>query len=112
MDDIRGVTLEERARLVLFTLGKTADEIRRAYRKMAVRHHPDRTGGNTLRFQLINEAYEFLTQGAIPKKPLLADEALIIRLVGRQVEPLLDKQKAWEEYERWRRAQFYGVGVV
>lgn len=112
MDDIRGVTLEERARLVLLTLGKTADEIHRAYRKMAVRHHPDRTGGNTLRFQLINEAYEILTQGAIPRKPLLADDALLVRIIGRKVETLIDKQKAWEEYQRWHRAHFYEVGVV
>jgi hypothetical protein len=107
MDAIRGTTLEERARLVLLTLGKTEDDIRRAYRKMAVRHHPDRDGGNTLRFQLINEAYEFLVRGTIPKRPLLADDELLRQVIGRQVERLIDQQAEWEAYERQHRAQFY-----
>lgn len=111
-DDIRGVTLEDRARLVLLTLGTTPASIHKAYRKMANRYHPDKAGGNTLRFQVINEAYELLTRGTISTKPLLADDRLIVRLVGRQVEPLIDMQKEWEEYERWRRERFYGVGVV
>lgn len=37
----------------------TADEIKRAYRKLASQHHPDR-GGNTQRFQEIQAAYEVL----------------------------------------------------
>lgn len=35
------------------------DEIKRAYRKMAAQHHPDR-GGDTQRFQEIQQAYETL----------------------------------------------------
>jgi DnaJ-class molecular chaperone len=38
----------------------TADEIKRAYRKLALKHHPDR-GGNHDEFTKINEAYQILS---------------------------------------------------
>jgi len=43
-------------------VGKTAtpDEIKRAYRKMASKHHPDK-GGDTAAFQKIEEAYRVLS---------------------------------------------------
>jgi len=37
----------------------TQDEIKQAYRKLAMKHHPDR-GGDQIRFQHINEAYDAL----------------------------------------------------
>lgn len=37
----------------------TQEEIKKAYRKLAMKHHPDRGGDNTL-FQKINEAYNTL----------------------------------------------------
>ncbi len=112
MDDIKGVTLDERARLVLLTLGRTQAEIRSAYLRLANRCHPDKAAGDTLRFQVVNEAYEFLSQGRISKKPLLADDELVIQVIGRQLEPLIDRQKEWKEYEHSQRERFYGVGVV
>ena len=111
-DTIKGFTLEERAKLVLLTLGRTPDDIRKAYRKLAKRHHPDTASGSTEKFQVINEAYEFLTKGTIPKNPLLADDDLVIRVTGKQVEPLINRQKEWKKYEKWRRDHFYGTGVV
>ncbi|NLE67719.1 MAG: DnaJ domain-containing protein [Lentisphaerae bacterium] len=107
IDDIKGVTLEERAKLVLLTLGKTPADIRRAYRRLANRYHPDKPGGDTERFQVLGEAYALLTQGVVPRRPMLADDSLIVRLIGRRVEPLIDRQKEWEEYMRWNRKQFY-----
>ena len=107
IDVINGVTLEERAKLVLLTLGRTPDEIRKAYRKLAKQHHPDTANGSTEKFQVINEAYEFLTKGTIPKSPLLADDELIVRVTGKQVEPLINRQKEWKKYEKWRRDHFY-----
>ena len=112
-DDITGRTLEERAKLVLMTLGRAPEEIKKAYRTLAQQHHPDAETGDTETFQLINEAYTLLTNGNIPKKPLLANDKLIMQITGlRNIAPLLDKQKEWEAYERERRDQFYGYGVI
>ncbi len=43
--------------------GASADEIKRAYRKLASEHHPDR-GGEASRFKEINEAYQVLSDSA------------------------------------------------
>jgi SAM-dependent methyltransferase len=111
-DDIRGVTLTERAKIVLSTLGRTPEEIKKAYRRLARTHHPDMPSGDKRKFQVIGEAYAVLTGAALPKKPLLADDALIMEITGRRVEPLIDQQKEWEAYERRRRDRFYGFGVI
>jgi DnaJ-class molecular chaperone len=41
--------------------GASDEEIKRAYRKMATQHHPDKQGGDTAKFQEIQSAYETLT---------------------------------------------------
>lgn len=43
-------------------LGKDAsdDEIKKAFRRAAIEHHPDKTGGDDSQFKEINEAYEVL----------------------------------------------------
>ena len=112
IDDIKGVTLEERAHLVLATLGKTPKEIRQAYCRLAKRYHPDTERGNSLKFKVINEAYQLLAKGQISKRPLLADDKLMLKITGRRAAPLIDRQKEWEEHERWHRNRFYGVGVI
>lgn len=38
----------------------SADEIKKAFRRLAVQHHPDKEGGDETRFKEINEAYEVL----------------------------------------------------
>ncbi|HSX33166.1 MAG TPA: molecular chaperone DnaJ [Candidatus Saccharimonadales bacterium] len=38
----------------------SADEIKKAFRRLAVQHHPDKEGGSEERFKEINEAYEVL----------------------------------------------------
>lgn len=40
--------------------GASDDEIKKAFRKKAVQHHPDKEGGDEAKFQEINEAYEVL----------------------------------------------------
>lgn len=47
----------------------TDDEIKKAYRKMAMKHHPDR-GGDEATFKKISEAYEVLSD---PKKKQMLD---------------------------------------
>lgn len=40
--------------------GATGEEIKKAYRKLAHEHHPDKKGGNEAKFKEINEAYQVL----------------------------------------------------
>ncbi|TSA46452.1 molecular chaperone DnaJ [bacterium] len=44
-------------------VGKTAteEEVKKAYRKLAHQHHPDKQGGNESKFKEINEAYQVLS---------------------------------------------------
>lgn len=47
------------------------DEIRKAYKKMSMQHHPDRTGGDDSKFKEINEAYQTLND---PQKKQIYDQ--------------------------------------
>lgn len=40
--------------------GASDDEIKKAFRRLAVQHHPDKEGGNEEKFKEINEAYDVL----------------------------------------------------
>lgn len=107
IDAIRGVTLKERAQLVLSTMGRTPAEINRAFRLAAKTHHPDSRAGNDLKFKLINEACQLLLNRYCPQNPLLADDELIFAVAGRRVAPLLNRQKDFEQYNRWHEKQFH-----
>ena len=53
--------LTRQSALKLLGLSNAAsdDDIKKAYRKLAMQHHPDR-GGNEAKFKEIQQAYEFL----------------------------------------------------
>ncbi len=54
--------------------GASTDEIRRAYKKLAVKYHPDRNQGNAeaeVKFKSVNRAHEVLSD---EKKRALYDE--------------------------------------
>ena len=38
----------------------SADEVKKAFRRAAIQHHPDKEGGNEEKFKEVNEAYEVL----------------------------------------------------
>ncbi len=73
------------------------DDIRKAYRKLARKHHPDlnpNDAGAEERFKKISAAYEVLSK---PEKRALYDE------LGADAEKIgYDPERA-EEYRRWRR---------
>lgn len=46
------------------TKNSSTDEIKKAYKKLAMRHHPDRNGGDDAQFKKIQEAYEVLSDPA------------------------------------------------
>src|SRR5687768_16318379 len=75
----------------------TEEDIRRAYRKLARKHHPDVNPGDKAaeaKFKTISAAYEVLSK---PEKRALYDE------MGADAAKIgYDPERA-EEYRRWKR---------
>jgi curved DNA-binding protein CbpA len=61
----------------------TADEIKRAFRKLASQHHPDK-GGDTQKFQEIQAAYD--TLGDTNKRAAYDNPSLSFQLWSRRIQ--------------------------
>lgn len=69
----------------------TTDEIKKAYRSLAMRHHPDRSthSNSEIRFNAIKTAYELLSD---PKKRAEYNQSLNNRIV---IDPENDARDLW-----------------
>lgn len=54
-------------KLLGVSAGADLTEVKKAYRSLAMKHHPDREGGNEEKFKEIQQAYEFLEKYAFSK---------------------------------------------
>lgn len=75
----------------------TTEEIRKAYRSLAMRHHPDRSthSGSEIRFNAIKTAYELLSD---PKKRAEYNQSLNNRII---IDPDNEAYALWQSlFER------------
>ena len=75
----------------------TTDEIKKAYRALAMRHHPDRSthAGSEVRFNAIKTAYELLSD---PKKRAEYNQSLSNRII---IDPDSEARTLWHSlFER------------
>jgi DnaJ-class molecular chaperone len=66
--------------------GANDDDIKRAYRKLAMKHHPDR-GGNQVEFQEIQEAYNILSDAQRRAEYDNPAAGMRININGQNVDP-------------------------
>ena len=77
--------LQDHYRILGIEPSATLDEIKKAYRKLALKYHPDKTSHDpyaTVQFTAIKEAYEVLTHPA--KKQLYLQQRWYNRVAGRK----------------------------
>jgi len=89
--------------------GATPDEVKRAYRKLSLKFHPDRNGGDeyfTQMFRQVNSAYDTLTD---PEKRRIYDSNLRdqqnARLNAERVKKL-EEELAKEQLLRQKKPEF------
>lgn len=69
----------------------TTDEVKKAYRSLAMRHHPDRSAqpGSESRFNAIKTAYELLSD---PKKRAEYNQSINNRII---IDPESEARSLW-----------------
>lgn len=75
------------------------EEIRKAYRSLAMRHHPDRSTGAAARFNAIKAAYEILSDA---KKRAEYDQTISNRII---IDPAAEALSLW-------RSLFDRCGII
>ena len=68
----------------------SASEVKSSYRKMSLKHHPDK-GGSTEMMKKVNVAYEILKKGSSSRSSLRKDPSVNMAERTEQVEKQLDK---------------------
>lgn len=58
--------MEDYYKILGIQSNSTNSDIKKAYRKLSLKHHPDKNGGDEVLFKKINEAYQIL--GNVEKK--------------------------------------------
>ena len=81
------------------TSDATAAQLKRAYRLMSLKFHPDRQGGSTLAFQRVSQAYETLSDD---DKRRAYDEGADVKKGGDDSDEEFEgeEQSLFEEVER------------
>ena len=62
---------------------------KKAYFKMALRHHPDKPGGNKEKFQNVKEAYDFLNLKAMDPR----EETKDLSYIGKVMPLIMQRGK-------------------
>ena len=87
----RSHTLENLYNILGVSPSASSDDIKKAYRSLAMRHHPDRSThpGADSRFNAIKTAYELLSD---PQKRTEYDQSINNRII---LDPLKDATSLW-----------------
>ena len=75
-------------------------EIKKAYKKQSMQHHPDRTGGDDTQFKKVNEAYSALKD---PQKKQMYDQfgTADPQQAQSQQQSHFSQQFGGAQFEKW-----------
>jgi curved DNA-binding protein CbpA len=82
-------------------------DLKRVYLKLAMKYHPDRQGGNKLKFQEVQQAFERLK--AEKEGFTLSEEDIHRMYTSRQEQPQRQQKSDEEirkEFEQWKKTMF------
>jgi DnaJ-class molecular chaperone len=91
--------------------GVSPEDIKKAYRKLAMKHHPDK-GGNEEEFKKIKEAYEFLTSPQPQENRSHFYRSSSPNDIFDWVQKMHDVQSGWKDWEDPVRPQIFHSKVA